>query len=119
LRHDRHLAIDVGQTAGSDRQGAVKSHGSTSNPCSLTFHVYRLLEHVVGCGDHLGICGIGALRDDQFGEFGGDIDIGAFDRLSKEVAGAVGAGGLATMRAPEFGETVNACPSGAATRSDR
>ena len=38
----------------------------------------------------LGVRRIGLLRDDQLGEFGGDIDVGAFDRADDEAAGAVG-----------------------------
>jgi hypothetical protein len=62
-------------------------------------HVDRLLQHVVGRGDHLGAGAVGALRDDQLGELRGNIDVGAFHRFDHQVAGAVGAGLLGQRRA--------------------
>ena len=43
-------------------------------------HVQEILHHLVAGRDHLGIGRIGLLRDDQLGEFVGDVRVGAFER---------------------------------------
>src|SRR5690348_5336798 len=58
---------------------------------SLTLDVDDFLQHVVRRGDHSGVGGIGALRDDHLRELLGDIDVRALDRARTHRAGTAGA----------------------------
>ena len=54
----------------------------------LSQHVQQILNHRVGCGDHLRVGRIGLLGDDQLGELVGDVGVGAFQRRADDRAAA-------------------------------
>src|SRR5205085_5339530 len=57
------------------------------------------LQHLVGGADHLGVHLIGALRRDQVGTLGDDLDIGLLEIALLHVAKTVGVGGAVLGRA--------------------
>src|SRR5258706_13211855 len=57
------------------------------------------LQHLVGGADHLGVHLVGALRRDQVGNLGDDLDIGLFEIALLHVAKTVGVGDAVLRRA--------------------
>src|SRR5258707_2817268 len=57
------------------------------------------LQHLVGGADHLGVHLISALRRDQVGNLGNDLDIGLLEVALLHVAKTVGVGGAVLRRA--------------------
>src|SRR5207245_9073108 len=57
------------------------------------------LQHLVGGADHLGVHLVGALRRDQVGNLGDDLDIGLLEIALLHVAKTVGVGGAVLGRA--------------------
>src|SRR5438105_15138039 len=57
------------------------------------------LQHLVGGADHLGVHLIGALRRDQVGNLGDDLDIGLLEIALLHVAKTIGVGGAVLGRA--------------------
>src|SRR5258705_9655013 len=57
------------------------------------------LQHLVGGADHLGVHLIGALRRDQVGNLGDDLDIGLLEIALLHVAKTVGVGDAVLRRA--------------------
>src|SRR6266478_9761806 len=57
------------------------------------------LQHLVGGADHLGVHLVGALRRDQVGNLGDDLDIGLLEIALLHVAKTVGVGDAVLRRA--------------------
>src|SRR5690348_8926777 len=66
--------------------GPQKLSTLNSSP-PLTQHVQKILRHLVGGRDDLGVRRIGLLSDDQLGEFVGDVDVRRLERSGRNLPG--------------------------------
>src|SRR5271157_1591433 len=78
------------------RRGRARCPSRTSVPAYVCFRLLfqgnGVLCNLVKSGDDASIGFVAALRDDEVGEFGGDIDVGSFERTAGDAAESAAGG---------------------------